>query len=86
MNSKSLLDQCMYPAALSLHCARRRSHSSRLTPHASLRPRRGRRGFTLIEMLVVMLIMGLLVGLVATITRPDDRALLRIEAERLAQL
>lgn len=33
-----------------------------------------------------MLIMGLLVGLVSTILRPDDRALLRIEAERLAQL
>jgi len=48
--------------------------------------RRGRPGFTLIEMLVVLLIMGLLVGLVSTITRPDDRALLRIEAERLAQL
>jgi general secretion pathway protein H len=44
------------------------------------------RGFTLIEMLVVLLIMGLLVGLVSTITRPDDRALLRVEAERLAQL
>lgn len=57
-----------------------------LTPHASLRPRRGRRGFTLIELLVVLLIMSLLVGLVSTITRPDDRALLRIEAERLAQL
>jgi general secretion pathway protein H len=37
-------------------------------------------------MLVVLLIMGLLVGLVSAITRPDDRALLRIEAERLAQL
>ena len=44
------------------------------------------RGFTLIEMLVVLLIMGLLVGLVSAITRPDDRALLRVEAERLAQL
>lgn len=33
-----------------------------------------------------MLIMGLMVGLVSTILRPDDRALLRIEAERLAQL
>ena len=44
------------------------------------------RGFTLIEMLVVLLIMGLFVGLVSTITRPDDRALLRVEAERLAQL
>ena len=44
------------------------------------------RGFTLIEMLVVLLIMGLFVGLVSTIARPDDRALLRVEAERLAQL
>lgn len=43
-------------------------------------------GFTLIEMLVVLVIMGLFVGLVSTITRPDDRALLRVEAERLAQL
>lgn len=43
-------------------------------------------GFTLIEVLIVMLIMGLLIGLVSTILRPDDRALLRIEAERLAQL
>jgi len=45
-----------------------------------------KRGFTLIEMLVVLLIMGLFVGLVSTITQPDDRALLRVEAERLAQL
>lgn len=50
------------------------------------RPRRDRWGFTLIEMLVVLAIMGLLVGLVSTITRPDDRAVLRTEAERLAQL
>ncbi|MEK6243848.1 MAG: type II secretion system protein GspH, partial [Pseudomonadota bacterium] len=35
---------------------------------------------------VVLLIMGLLVGLVSAIVRPDDRALLRLEAERLAQL
>jgi general secretion pathway protein H len=47
---------------------------------------RSDRGFTLIEMLVVVLIMGLLVGLVSVITRPDARGLLRIEAERLAQL
>jgi general secretion pathway protein H len=45
-----------------------------------------RRGFTLIEMLVVLMIMGLFVGLVSAITRPDDRALLRLEAEKLAQL
>ncbi len=44
------------------------------------------RGFTLVEMLVVLMIMGLLVGLVSAITRPDDRAVLRLEAERLSQL
>jgi general secretion pathway protein H len=44
------------------------------------------RGFTLIEMLVVLMIMGLFVGLVSTITLPDDRAVLRLEAERLSQL
>jgi general secretion pathway protein H len=45
-----------------------------------------RRGFTLIEMLVVLMIMGLFMGLVSAITRPDDRAVLRLEAERLTQL
>lgn len=45
-----------------------------------------RRGFTLIEMLVVLMIMGLFMGLVSAITRPDDRAVLRLEAERLSQL
>lgn len=44
------------------------------------------RGFTLIEMLVVLMIMGLLVGLVSAIAQPDDRAQLRVEADRLAQL
>ena len=44
------------------------------------------RGFTLLEVLVVLLIMGLMVGLVSTIVRPDDRGLLCVEAERLAQL
>jgi general secretion pathway protein H len=43
-------------------------------------------GFTLIEMLVVVLIMGLLVGLVSITAGPDDRGALRVEAERLAQL
>ena len=43
-----------------------------------------RRGFTLIELLVVLLIMGLIVGLASVIVRPDDRGLLRVEAERLA--
>jgi len=48
--------------------------------------RRRGRGFTLIEMLVVVLVMGLLVGLVAAATRPVGRDSLRTEAERLAQL
>ena len=43
-------------------------------------------GFTLIEMLVVVLIMGLCAGLVGALAMPDDRAILRVESERLAQL
>jgi len=60
-------------------------HPSPFTLHPSLRTGKGR-GFTLIELLVVLLIMGLFVGLVSAIVRPDDRGLLRVEAERLAQL
>jgi general secretion pathway protein H len=45
-----------------------------------------RRGFTLIELLVVMLIMGLVAGLIGALVRPDDRAVLRVEAERLSEL
>ncbi|CAG4883512.1 Type II secretion system protein GspH [Georgfuchsia toluolica] len=44
------------------------------------------RGFTLIEMLVVLMIMGLFIGLVSAITQPDDRAILKLEADRMAQL
>ena len=47
---------------------------------------RRRRGFTLVEMLVVLMIIGLFFGLVSVITRPDERALLRLEADRLSQL
>jgi len=43
-------------------------------------------GFTLIEVLVVVLIMGLMIGLTQAIIRPSDLELLQIEAERLAQL
>ncbi len=46
----------------------------------------GTRGFTLIEVLVVLLIMGLIVGLASAVVRPDDRGRLRVEADRLAQL
>ena len=37
------------------------------------------RGFTLIEMLVVLMVMGLFVGLVSVVTQPDERAELRLE-------
>lgn len=47
---------------------------------------RAARGFTLIELLVVLMIMGLFVALASAIVRPDDRTVLRIEAERLQQL
>jgi general secretion pathway protein H len=44
------------------------------------------RGFTLIELLVVLLVMGLFAGLVGAMAHPDDRVVLRVEADRLAQL
>lgn len=44
------------------------------------------RGFTLIELLVVLLIMGLAAGLIGALAQPGERAVLRVEAERLAQL
>lgn len=52
----------------------------------SVRGNSSGRGFTLIELLVVLLIMGIMAGMIGAIVRPDDRALLRVEAERLAQL
>jgi general secretion pathway protein H len=44
------------------------------------------KGFTLIELLVVLLVMGLAAGLIGVLVQPDERALLRVETERLAQL
>lgn len=44
------------------------------------------RGFTLIEILVVLVIMSVLLGMVSVLAQPDGKALLRVEAERLAQL
>jgi general secretion pathway protein H len=43
-------------------------------------------GFTLIELLVMLVIIGLFAGLISSIIRPDERVLLQVEAERLAQL
>jgi general secretion pathway protein H len=45
-----------------------------------------RRGFTLIELLIVLLVMGLAAGLIGALVHPDERALLRVESERLEQL
>jgi general secretion pathway protein H len=45
-----------------------------------------RPGFTLIEMLLVLLGVGLVAGLISVIAQPDDRTRLRSEAERLAEL
>ncbi|HTM29372.1 MAG TPA: GspH/FimT family pseudopilin, partial [Rhodanobacter sp.] len=43
-------------------------------------------GFTLLEMLVVVLIIGILIGTVSARLQPDSQDVLRVEAERLAQL
>ena len=44
------------------------------------------RGFTLLEVLVVLVIMGVLLGLVSAHMQPSERDQLRVESERLAQL
>lgn len=43
-------------------------------------------GFTLIELLVVMVVMGIALGAVVLQLLPDERAILREEAQRLALL
>lgn len=43
-------------------------------------------GFTLLELLIVLSIIGLCFSLVSVLSRPADRGLLRIEADRVKQL
>ena len=43
-------------------------------------------GFTLIEVMVVLVIMGVLIGLVSTNFAPDDRQQLQLEGHKLALL
>lgn len=43
-------------------------------------------GFTLIELAVVLVILGLCASIVVAMARPDERAGLALEAERLARL
>ena len=54
-------------------------------PTSAPGPSRGR-GFTLLELLVVLLVMGLCAGLVGALAQPDERTRLGVEAGRLAQL
>ncbi len=58
-----------------------------LSPQSSVpSPQSFQSGFTLIELLVVLVVMGIALGLVAVQLMPDNRALLREEAQRLALL
>ena len=47
---------------------------------------RGARGYTLVELLVVMVVLGILLGLVSLSAVPDPAAKLRRDAERLETL
>lgn len=48
--------------------------------------RRALRGFTLIEIMIVIVLAGVVLAMVSVSAFPDDRSKLRTEADRLAQL
>jgi general secretion pathway protein H len=56
------------------------------SPILTFEPRRLEGGFTLVELLVVMVVMGIALSLVMVQLMPDDKAILREEAARLALL
>ena len=67
--------------------AAQRSFRSQRGAHASaFSPQPFQPGFTLIELLVVLVVMGVALGMAAVQLMPDDRAVLREEAQRLALL
>ncbi len=55
-------------------------------PPTNHRKPRKQLGFTLVELLVVLVVMGISLGIVVVQLMPDDRATLREEAARLALL
>jgi len=61
----------------------RHSGSFHLSPFTPPRPQQG---FTLVELLVVLVVMGIALGMVVVQLMPDDRTTLREEAARLALL
>lgn len=85
-NRESAHDKRAYAPTFTIVRLKGREDSPPLTRDSLLARAAGACGFTLIEMLVVLMIMGLFVGLVTAVTRPDDRAVLEVEAQRLATL
>jgi general secretion pathway protein H len=57
-----------------------------MTAAPALRRRRARRGFTLLEMLVVIVLAGILLSIVTISVTPDPRQQLQREAARVGQL
>jgi len=55
-------------------------------PAGCLQPRQHERGFTLLEMLVVIVLAGILISIVTISVAPDPRQKLAREAERIGQL